>query len=48
MFFESLDGSFSGVLEMNFWGNKLARGIFIDKDLLEEITSFIVIWRLGL
>ena len=42
MAFESLDGSFSGITEMNIWGNNLVRDIFLKENLLEDIKSFIV------
>ena len=42
MAFESLDGSFSGITEMNIWGNNLLNDLFIREGLLEDITSFIV------
>ena len=42
MVFESFDGSFRGILAKNMRGNKMVRGIFLDKGLLEDVTSFIV------
>ena len=42
MVFKSLDGSFGGIPEMNMWGNKMVRGIFIKEGLLDEITRFII------
>ena len=41
MVFKSLDGYFGGIPEMNMWGDKLLRGIYLKEGLLEEITSFI-------
>ena len=41
MVFKSLDGYFDGIMEMNIWGDKLLRGIYLKEGLLEEITSFI-------
>ena len=35
-------GSVGGILEMNVLGDKLVRDIFLEKDLLEDITSFFV------
>ena len=42
MVYESLDGYFSGISEMNMRGNKLVRDIFLKEDILEYITSFII------
>ena len=36
-----MDGSFSGILEMNIWGNKLVIDILLKECLLEDIKSFI-------
>ena len=49
MVFKSLDGYFGGIPEMNVWGVKLLRGIYLKEGLLEEITSFIIYYmELGL
>ena len=40
MVFESLDDSFSGILAMNMRGDKLVRDIFLEKGIIEDITSF--------
>ena len=42
MVFEILDGSFSSTSVMNMRGGNMVRGIFLEKGILEEITSFIV------
>ena len=42
MVFKSLDRYFDSIMEMNMWGDKLLRGIYLKEGLLEEITSFII------
>ena len=42
MVFEILDGYFRGISVMSMREDKLVRGVFLEKGVLEEITIFVV------